>query len=106
MHPQPKCFHDAQSTSVKQFDDELRRSIQKRDEPGHFFAGHNDGNIYFPPRENGVDHTCQGLFQDLFIKEDQCIHDLVLCRRSNMSFQDKVSEKRLDLPFTALEVFP
>ncbi len=39
LHPQPKCFHDAQSTSVKQFDDELRRSIQKRDEPGHYIAG-------------------------------------------------------------------
>ncbi len=73
---------------------------------GRFLAGQYDWDYEAFGSALGVDLLIKGLLEDLSVKEQQCIHCLVLCREHHMEIHGKMVKKGLDFLFSVTEVVP
>lgn len=71
----------------------------------HFVLCQDYTDVYFLLGPDSIDFPSQRCFEDLFVKEPQCVHGLVFRGTGNMTLHGQMSEKMFNFFFPLLEVF-
>ena len=99
LDPKADSLHAAQAAAVQKLYNQLGSADQKRDERGHLFARHHNGDMGFLVCAHGVDRSFHGLTQHALVEENKRVHGLVLRGCGHVALHGQMGQEGFDLGF-------